>query len=632
MNDIVVIAPFEELYTLSKKIIKENFFDNVDVLLGDMNRGLELAEKAIKEGAKIIVSRGGTYKLIKGSFNIPVVEIGITSFDLLRVFKNVKGYKGKIGAIGYGNVIRGCEIIGDILDLDLLKIEVDWDENVKEIVNPYIEKGIKIFIGDTIANRLKEIPNIKSYVIKSGEESVLAAINEARRALELMQAEKERAEQLKTITDFVHDGIISIDEKERIVLINNTAKALFNLDDSIIGDRVQDVVPNTRLHEVLRTGQAQIGELQDIGKAKITTNRIPIVVDGKIKGVVATFNDVTELQRLERNIRIKLSKKGFLAKYSFDDIIYSSDLMERTIKRAKMYSPYDSPILIMGRTGVGKELFAQSIHNYSDRSSRPFVAINCAALPPSLIESELFGYVEGAFTGANRKGKAGLFELAHSGTIFLDEISELPLKLQGRLLRVLQEKEVMRIGDDKVIPIDVRIICATNRDLMKLVKEGKFREDLYYRINILSLRIPSLNERKEDIETLAKFFLKKYAEKYNKRIEEIDEDLLAYLRQYDYRGNVRELEGIIERAVVLATGRKLGLSNIKLSHRNTPVEGDKAREDKIFLVHEDLSLEELNKSYIRHVLEQNNGSVSETARVLGISRSTIWRKLKDDAN
>lgn len=632
MNDIVVIAPFEELYRLSKKIIKENFFDNVDVLLGDMNRGLELAEKAIKEGAKIIVSRGGTYKLIKGSFNIPVVEIGITSFDLLRVFKNVKGYKGKIGAIGYGNVIRGCEIIGDILDLDLVKIEVDWDENVKEIVNPYIEKGIKIFIGDTIANRLKEIPNIKSYVIKSGEESVLAAINEARRALELMQAEKERAEQLKTITDFVHDGIISIDEKERIVLINNTAKALFNLDDSIIGDRVQDVVPNTRLHEVLRTGQAQIGELQDIGKAKITTNRIPIVVDGKIKGVVATFNDVTELQRLERNIRIKLSKKGFLAKYSFDDIIYSSDLMERTIKRAKMYSPFDSPILIMGRTGVGKELFAQSIHNYSDRSSRPFVAINCAALPPSLIESELFGYVEGAFTGANRKGKAGLFELAHSGTIFLDEISELPLKLQGRLLRVLQEKEVMRIGDDKVIPIDVRIICATNRDLMKLVKEGKFREDLYYRINILSLRIPSLNERKEDIETLAKFFLKKYAEKYNKRIEEIDEDLLAYLRQYDYRGNVRELEGIIERAVVLATGRKLGLSNIKLSHRNTPVEGDKAREDKIFLVHEDLSLEELNKSYIRHVLEQNNGSVSETARVLGISRSTIWRKLKDDAN
>ena len=632
MNDIVVIAPFEELYRLSKKIIKENFFDNVDVLLGDMNRGLELAEEAIKEGAKIIVSRGGTYRLIKGSFNIPVVEIGITSFDLLRVFKNVKGYKGKIGAIGYGNVIRGCEIIGDILDLDLVKIEVDWDENVKEIVNPYIKMGIKIFIGDTIANRLKEIPNIKSYVIKSGEESVLAAINEARRALELMQAEKERAEQLKTITDFVHDGIISIDEKERIVLINNTAKALFNLDDSNIGDRVQDVVPNTRLHEVVRTGQAQIGELQDIGKAKITTNRIPIVVDGKIKGVVATFNDVTELQRLERNIRIKLSKKGFLAKYSFDDIIYSSDLMERTIKRAKMYSPYDSPILIMGRTGVGKELFAQSIHNYSDRSSRPFVAINCAALPPSLIESELFGYVEGAFTGANRKGKAGLFELAHSGTIFLDEISELPLKLQGRLLRVLQEKEVMRIGDDKVIPIDVRIICATNRDLMKLVKEGKFREDLYYRINILSLRIPSLNERKEDIETLAKFFLKKYAEKYNKRIEEIDEDLLAYLRQYDYRGNVRELEGIIERAVVLATGRKLGLSNIKLSHRNTPVEGDKAREDKIFLVHEDLSLEELNKSYIRHVLEQNNGSVSETARVLGISRSTIWRKLKDDAN
>ncbi|NLY46471.1 MAG: sigma 54-interacting transcriptional regulator [Tissierella sp.] len=636
MKDIVIVAPFDDLYLLSKKIVEKNSFDNVDVVEGNLKHGVKMAEHAINKGAKIIVSRGGTYNLIKENLKIPVVELSITSFDLLRGFKNVKGYKEKIGVIGYGNVIDGSDIAGNLLDLDIVKIEVNWEENVERIIQPYIDKGIKVFIGDSITKKISSKLNCKSYTIESGEDSIVSAINDANRVLMLSKMEQERAEQFRTITDFVHDGIISIDQNEKIVLINNTAKKLFNIADNSLGELVQEVVPQTKLHEVLETGQPQLGELQDVGSSKITTNRIPIIVEGEIKGVVATFNDVTELQQLERNVRVKLSRKGFLAKYRFDDIIYSSQIMEESITKAKRYSPYDSPILIIGKTGVGKELFAQGVHNYSSRSKGPFVAINCAALPPNLIESELFGYVEGAFTGANRKGKAGLFELAHAGTIFLDEISELPLELQGRLLRVLQEKEVMRIGDDKVIPVDVRILCATNKDLKVLIDEGKFREDLYYRINILSLRIPPLNERVEDITILAKTFAKKYSDKYNKGIKKIDESLLEYLRQYKFKGNVRELEGIIERCVVLATDEILDITHLGNNIENIDKENtvnEVNLNDGFFSVEEELSLDELNSIYIDHILDRYDGAINQSANVLGINRSTLWRRLKerDDA-
>ena len=631
MKDIVIIAPFNSLYLLCKEIIEEHSFDNVDVFEGDLLDGVKMAETAIAKGAKIIVSRGGTYNLIKEHFNIPIVELSITSFDLLRGFKKIKGYQGKIGVVGYGNIIYGSDIVGELLGLDLTKIEIEQDENAEKIFKPYVDKGINLFIGDTVAKRLSDKFNRESYVIESGKDSIISAIKDANRVLLLSRFEQERAEQFKTITDFVHDGIISIDEDEKIVLINNNAKKIFNLGDNSLGERVQEVVPQTKLHEVLKTGMPQLGELQDVGSSKITTNRIPIIVDGRIKGVVATFSDVTDLQQLERNVRIKLSKKGFIAKYTFDNIIYSSDIMEEAITKAKRYSPYDSPILINGKTGVGKELFAQGIHNFSNRRKGPFVAINCAALPPNLIESELFGYVEGAFTGANKNGKAGLFELAHSGTIFLDEISELPLELQGRLLRVLQEKEVMRIGDDKVIPVDVRILCATNRDLKILINEGAFREDLYYRINILSLRIPPLNERTEDIRTLAEFFTKKYSQKYSKKIKEIDESLLNYLKQYNFKGNVRELQGIIERCVVLSTDEILNLNHMNIDESNIDYENEEYLKvkDVFFSIDKEISLDELNKLYIEHILDQQDRVINESASILGINRSTLWRKLKE---
>lgn len=265
------------------------------------------AKKSVNEGAKIIISRGGTYSMIKMNVDIPVVEIAVTPFDLLRGFVELKGYKDKIGLVGYKNVIWGSDLISELLELDIIKIEINREEKAEEVIKPYIDQGIKVFVGDTIGSRVSNKLNCKSYVIKSGVDSLITAIKEAQRVLMLSKREQERSERFKAIVDFVHDGIISIDEDEKITLINNKAKDMFKLNDDVIGKKIRDVVPSTRLDIVLKERKAELGKLQEVNGLKIATNRVPIIVEAQAKGVVSTFNDVTELQELENSLRIILS-------------------------------------------------------------------------------------------------------------------------------------------------------------------------------------------------------------------------------------------------------------------------------------------------------------------------------------
>ncbi|QGU94790.1 PAS domain S-box protein [Clostridium bovifaecis] len=630
MKDIVFIAPFKGLKVLAEEVVRARNYSNIEVVEGDLSEGVEVAKRAIEDGASVIVSRGGTYTMIKSIAHIPVVELQMTSFDILRGFKELIHHKGKIGVAGYENIIYGCEAIEEVLNLDIVKIKIEDEDKAEGLLKKYINKGIKIFVGDTIGSGTAQRLGCKSYIIESGIESVLYAMQEARRILTGLRIEKERAEKLKTIMNFIDDGIIAIDDQGKINIFNSIAEKIFGVSqEEAIGKSVEEIVKNTKLNKVLKSGKIELGEIQDVNKSKIATNRVPIIVDGKITGVVATFQDITKIQDLEHQIRVKLQKKGFVAKYNFEDIIHKSSEMKECIDKGKIYSRYDSPILILGKSGVGKELFAQSIHNSGDRKNAPFVAVNCAALPPNLIESELFGYVEGAFTGTAKGGKAGVFEFAHGGTIFLDEIGELPLEVQSRFLRVLQEKEVMRIGDDKVIPIDVRIITATHRNLKNMIKEGKFREDLYYRIDILTLIIPSLNSRREDIIELSEFFMKEYSIKYRKKIEAISHEAKEYLNNYSYKGNVRELEGIIERAVVLCNTNTIGLKEIKLEE----IEAQDTFNNTLLTKKKDTykTLKEVESEYIDEVIDYCNGNLSEASKILNVNRTTLWRKRNSDA-
>jgi propionate catabolism operon transcriptional regulator len=307
---------------------------------------------------------------------------------------------------------------------------------------------------------------------------------------------------------------------------------------NIVGKNVNQIIENTRLSEVLISKEQEIDQLQKLKNRIILTSRVPIMVEGQAEGVVATFRDVKSIEKSEHKIRRELYSKGLTSKYSFDDIKGNSKTIKKCIKIAQEYADTDFTILVTGETGTGKELFAHSIHNKSRRKNEAFVVINCAALPESLLESELFGYERGTFTGARKEGKIGLFELAHDGTILLDEISEMPLNIQARLLRVIQEKEVMKLGSDRVITIDVRVISTTNKNLWQEVVERRFREDLYYRLNVLELEIPALRQRRKDILDISREFIVAnfsnqyfaYQEKWEKIFELLQS--LGYRKKY----------------------------------------------------------------------------------------------------
>ncbi|MCL2205059.1 MAG: sigma 54-interacting transcriptional regulator [Treponema sp.] len=322
-----------------------------------------------------------------------------------------------------------------------------------------------------------------------------------------------------------------------------------------------------------------------------------------------------------------LHLKGHLARKGFQDIIGKSDSIEHIKHKAKTFAKSDSTVLILGETGTGKELFAQSIHNASSRRNEAFVAVNCAALPESLLESELFGYVKGAFTGALHKGKQGLFEMAHMGTIFLDEISEIPLNMQARLLRVLQEREVIRIGDDEVRTVNIRIMAASNKNVKELVKKGLFRKDLFYRLSVLELRIPLLQERADDIALIVQNLLWLKKTKLGLNIDHIEDGIIDRMKKMQWPGNIRQLDNFMEKLMILTDGNTILMETFN----------DLAKDEDsgISLPQEDeqiMTLKEMENRHIITTLERSHGNRVICAKLLGIDVSTLWRKLKTISN
>ena len=337
---------------------------------------------------------------------------------------------------------------------------------------------------------------------------------------------------------------------------------------------------------------------------------------------VVILTDSSAIEETAKTIKISAYEKGLVARRTFKDIKYASQIMSETVALAKRFSDSDSTVMLFGETGVGKEGFAQSIHNSSPRANKPFVSVNCASLPQGLVASELFGYAEGAFTGARRNGKKGLFELAQGGTIFLDEITEIPLEVQSQFLRVIQEREVMRVGDDHIIPLDIRIICASNKQILPLCEEGKFRFDLYYRLNVLSLAIPALRERGDDVIVL---FANFFCEFLHQKVEDLhlEENIKNLLKDYSWPGNVRELRNVAE--ALSFYGNSFTLQDLKKLIQRDFIHKETSN-TQIPLLREDLTLNELEKQYYTYMLKKH--SLKEICLLAGISRTSLWRKLK----
>ncbi|MDR7865729.1 MAG: sigma 54-interacting transcriptional regulator [Sporomusaceae bacterium] len=561
-----IITPFVAMQKVAEQVVAERARElaNCDVAVstshcdvtGFQNSLVEL-RKAQEWGAEVIVSRGGTAAYIAEHTDIPVVEIEVTALDMLSAFNKAGKDASTIGLAGFRNVIYECESLYDFLGTQLRQVTI-LDDCDDAGMKQAIREGIRILVGDALAIRFANSAGISCILIESGKASIYKAIREAESVVRVRRKEQARTEMLRTIIDSSTDGIIAVDDAARITLFNKAAEGIFGFgQDRAAGRPVTDVIPNTRLPQVLSTGEPEIGELQIIGKRQIATKRIPIKTGDQVTGVVATFQEVSQLQKFEQSIRRKLYDKGLTAKFHLNQIVGDSPALRKAKELARTYAATDSTVMITGETGTGKELFAQSIHNLSSRRDAPFVAVNCAALPESLLESELFGYEEGAFSGAKKGGKIGLVELAHRGTLFLDEIGEMPLSLQTRILRMIQEKEVMRLGGDKINMVNVRILVATNKDLTRLVAVNRFREDLYYRLNVLPLHLPPLRERPEDIGRLAEHFVRRLST-HRPPVKSISPEAIGALREYPWFGNVRELANVVERLVLLSPGAEIG--------------------------------------------------------------------------
>jgi PAS domain S-box-containing protein len=449
---------------------------------------------------------------------------------------------------------------------------------------------------------------------------------------------------LNGILENPYIGIIMVDTLGNVNIVNKTYLEILGMqEEDVLDKHILDVTPHSRLPEVLRTREVHLADHWPVNGHDTIVFRMPLYKDGKLIGAMGQSLVLgaagvkilsKKLKELEGELAVykDVVSSIYSAKYCFDSIV-GEDVNLRNVKSiAQRASNTGSTILIMGESGTGKELFAHAIHQSSPRNDRPFVRVNCAALPDNLLESELFGYEEGAFTGARKGGKPGKFEMANHGTIFLDEIGDMPLAMQAKLLIVLQEREVERVGGTKPIRVDVQVIAATNRNLEDMMRKGKFREDLYYRLNVVTLNVPALRKRPQDIYLLISYLLPKLNQRLHTQVEKVSQEALQLLCNYDWPGNVRELENLLERAINLADlNQDSCLSTDYFPSLSRLVAQPMPGIEGVGVENADNlseAVEKMEEETIRRILEKTHNNKAQTAKILGLNKSVLYRKLR----
>ena len=632
VQPICLLAPTKGLAETAQKIINAEHMP-ISVYVAALDKAVEIARKQEKKGAWLFISRKGTKTAIEDQLGVKAISIALDASDYIPAMTQARKDAGLIAIFYYEDISNDLETICYLLNIKIKCYQFKTDREADEMVQQAIADGATFGIGGSVTDYYAKQYNLKHVIVESSLNSVEDALHDAISMLKIHKEDEKKREELeirleryRNIFNYTHDAIIAVDDKGYVDVANKVARRMLSpKEQSYTGKYIDKVLPNTRLTSIIQSGKAEIDQLMDIKGTLVATNRIPIIVNNKIKGAVATFQDVQTLQTAEQNIRIKLHEKGLAAKYTFSDIIGNSPVIQTAKNLAESFAASQFTVMLYGETGTGKELFAQSIHNASPRKDGPFVAINCTSLSKTLLEAELFGYSDSSFTGAKRGGKAGLFELAHGGTIFLDEIGELPIEIQAQFLRVLQEKEVRRVGGDAMTPVDIRVIAATNRDLRQCVEDGSFRKDLFYRLNVLNLVLPPLREREDDYLAIAKYLYDGISGHKN---EEVMMRILKHYAQYSWPGNIRELTNAVQR-ISLLVERKMDEQMILSALQSMmPVACDTAA--KLGKEASEASLETLELQKIKEAIALNDGNISAAAKQLHISRATMYRKLKNN--
>jgi len=613
------------------------FAERAEVRVFDLSfeDALEMARSLTEADERVdaFVAAGANGAYLRDHAPVPVALVDVSTPDALQALAHARTLGRRIGVVNFRGVLPGLERWKDLLrGVQIEQRAYVTPEEARAAVAELAAQGFEVVVGSGPACEVADTAGLKSVLLYSFE-CVCETIERAIEMAQVVRVERERREQLASVIDHVDEAVVAVDASERIAFVNPGAERLLGVRGAELhGKRLSSVAPELGLARVLETGAPELRSFQKLGTRSLVVSRIPVRQQGVLTGAVLTCQDSRTLLRVDRDLRSELRPRRFIARYELAGIVGTSAAIRTARSLAERYATTEGTVLITGESGTGKEMFAQGIHNASARRERPFVAINCAAFPEALLESELFGYEEGAFTGSRRGGRAGLFEAAHGGTIFLDEVGDVPITLQTRLLRVLQERQVLRLGSNDPTPIDVRVVAATNRDLKKEIVRGAFREDLYYRLNILPILVPPLRARSEDVAAIAEALLRDALARHGVpgMLPRALALVLPWLQEYAWPGNVRELENVLERVAVL------------YSHRAATPDG--VAPDELRAVLPELFTASPERraagadlrsargaeeaAVIQRVLGECAGNMTEAAKRLGVGRSTLYRKLR----
>lgn len=635
---VAYIVPSEQIQRLTEQALcKEREEGWLDVMQMDPYHIKEKYEELIQDGYGCIIARGGTYHEIKSlNPSVPIVEERIHTADILEMitdFFQVK--KESVYVVLHTDVAYGFENLETLAPDRVRVLRYENIEELKRVLQSIPEEDVYVFTSG-VASKVVKRKDLKLIEIRNREHTLRTSARYAYNLLEQMRSNITQLSVMNSVYNNVDEGIIIFRPDNIVTEINRQGENMLHLpSDSVIGQDIYDLIPGMPPKKKDGTCSVETPTvfMSEISGRKLNFSIYPFdFFHGDIRNMVIV-QDVTRIQEAERKIRMELSKKGLVAEWTFDDIYTQDPKMEHVVNRARRIATFEGSVLIYGESGTGKEMFAQSIHNASRRRNGPFVAVNCGALTESLLESELFGYVGGSFTGARKEGKAGLFELAHRGTIFLDEINSTTMSMQTKILRVLEERQVMRVGSDYVIPLDIRVISASNSNLSEDVEKGDFRRDLFFRLNTFRIELPPIRERVKDIVPLFKL----YVEQNGGKNVKLNSNFVHQLETYPWLGNVRELRSVALRYFAFDGDNSGG--DILQNDAHDPLkasldkQGRQSEEENGLDMDEEgtVSLGNLSRVVEQLVIESLEGkglSKSEIAKKMGISRQALYRKIK----
>jgi propionate catabolism operon transcriptional regulator len=650
-------SPRPRIWALSISRLRDLFFDiageyveRADLRI--VSHGFEDAVREIESAGAgrpdVVIAGGSNGAYLKTRVSVPVVRINPTGFDVMHALARARRDGARVALVTHGETPDEIRRFTAAYALDITFASYQSVQDAESVVLDLSDRGIDVVVGPGLVTDLAANAGMGAVFLYS-RASVRAGFDTALEVAQATRRETVRRQRLDNLLQHLRDGVVALDAQGRVEVMNQRLAGVLGIDAAKAAGRV-----------LLELAPDLAGSLPDadgdsfctVRGASYVVHRGPLASTSTAAGTVLTFQESRAVERLDRTLRARQRVQQFTARYRLDDIVGASESIERVRSLVRRYARSDATVLILGESGTGKEMVAQSMHHLSARRDFAFVAINCGAFPEALLESELFGYEEGAFTGARKGGKAGLIEVAHRGTLFLDEIGEMPLSLQSRLLRVLQEREVVRLGSTEPTRVDIRVVAATHRALTEGVETGSFRADLYYRLNILSIALPPLRERPNDLLPLAAELLRQAAAREPRLAARVPDVVTAErvlaglggsLRRYAWPGNVRELQNVIERiAVELADvdiGAQTDTSAGAQADSATLVTREMLRTvaPEIVEAHARpakpaaLTLRERSRhveaDQIRAALAAHDGDRDAVCDALGISKTTLWRKL-----